>query len=487
MAKRIRLPNNWEPRDYQRKLWSYLESGGKNAVAVWHRRAGKDEVALHWTATAAHERIGTYWHMLPEANQARKAIWEAINPHTGIRRIDEAFPKDIRSNTREQDMMIKFKCGSTWQVVGSDNYDSLVGSPPIGVVKSEWALANPAASAYLQPILDENNGWDLAIYTPRGRNHGLSTYEAALTTNGSFAQVLTANDTDVFSAEKLQTIKEKYIKEHGETFGMAMFRQEFLCSFDAAVLGAVYGEWIEKAEQEGRITEGIYDPELKVNTTHDLGRSDAHAIWFYQMCLNEVRLIDYHEEVGTDPQVIAETMLGRKIIIDDIDKQSFAVTKWHYGSALPLHAHRAEYRYGDNFLPHDGAYKLQTARGRSFAQQLHEFGIKSFIIPATNQETNHSAARKILPHCFFERSRTQKGLNALRSYHFDYKQENRSLTKEPVHDWSSHGSKAFEIIGRTVTNPVQEEEKPKPRFLHEQTANELFFPEESGVKWRDRI
>lgn len=425
--------------------------------------------------------------MLPEANQARKAIWEAINPHSGKRRIDEAFPQELRSTTREQDMMIKFKAGSTWQVVGSDNYDSLVGSPPIGVVKSEWALANPAASAYLQPILEENNGWDLAIYTPRGRNHGLSTYEAAQSTPSSFAELLTANQTDVFTPEKLERIRENYIKEHGETFGTAMYRQEFMCSFDAAVLGAVYAEWIEKAETSGRVVTGLYDPALPVHTTHDLGRSDAHAIWFYQTVLHEIRCIDYHEETGTDPQKIAEVMYGRQIEVDDIDKHTFAVTKWHFGDDLPEHVHRRAYRYGNNHLPHDGAYKLQTARGRSFAQQIDEFGIKSFIIQATNQETNHVAARKILPNVWFERERCKKGLNALRSYHFDYKQELRSLTKEPVHDWSSHGSKAFEIIGRVATNPLQSEPKAPARFLNDMTANELFWPKDQGVRHRERI
>ena len=66
----IILPNQWQPRSYQRRLWNYLEEGGKRAVAVWHRRAGKDEVCLHWTACAAMQRVGNYWHMLPEASQA---------------------------------------------------------------------------------------------------------------------------------------------------------------------------------------------------------------------------------------------------------------------------------------------------------------------------------------------------------------------------------------------------------------------------------
>ena len=62
-------------------------------------------------------------------------------------------------------MFIEFRSGSTWQVVGSDNYNSIVGAPPIGIVFSEWAIANPMAWAYLAPILEENGGWALFIYT----------------------------------------------------------------------------------------------------------------------------------------------------------------------------------------------------------------------------------------------------------------------------------------------------------------------------------
>jgi hypothetical protein len=175
----INIPYNWKPRSYQRKLWNYLASGGKRAVALWHRRAGKDDVCLHWAAVSVMEKPATYWHMLPEAAQARKAIWEAVNPHTGIRRIDEAFPHEIRETTREQEMMIKFKNGATWQVVGSDNYNSLIGSPPYGVIYSEWSVGDPSSWAYLRPILAENGGWAMFIYTARGKNHGYSMYNIA--------------------------------------------------------------------------------------------------------------------------------------------------------------------------------------------------------------------------------------------------------------------------------------------------------------------
>lgn len=175
----IKLPNNWQPRNYQRPAWDYLESGGLHAELTWHRRSGKDEICMHRTACAAFERKANYWHMLPEYGQARKAIWDAVNPHTGIRRIDEAFPQELRKATRNHEMSIEFLNGSTWQLVGSDNYNSLVGSTPAGIVYSEWALSDPQVRAYLRPIIAENKGWQIFITTPRGRNHAYTTLQAA--------------------------------------------------------------------------------------------------------------------------------------------------------------------------------------------------------------------------------------------------------------------------------------------------------------------
>jgi phage terminase large subunit len=98
----IRLPHNgWRPRAYQTKIWHFLEMGA-SARSRSGRRAGKDEVCLHWSAIAAHLRVGVYWHMLPEANHGRKAVWDAVNPHSGQRRINEAFQRELR----ETDMAI---------------------------------------------------------------------------------------------------------------------------------------------------------------------------------------------------------------------------------------------------------------------------------------------------------------------------------------------------------------------------------------------
>src|ERR1035437_4163215 len=139
----IQLPNNWVARPDQVPLWQFLKNGGTRAVEVAHRRWGKDDVALHFTARQHKVRVGNYWHMLPQFNQCRKAIWEAVNPRTGKKRIDEAFPEAIRTTIRNTDMYIEFIGGSSWQLVGSDNFNALVGSPPVGIVFSEYALSDP--------------------------------------------------------------------------------------------------------------------------------------------------------------------------------------------------------------------------------------------------------------------------------------------------------------------------------------------------------
>ena len=57
----IELPAyGWPPRALQQKAWSALEHGCKTVVLAWHRRAGKDEVALHNAAIKAIRANGVY-------------------------------------------------------------------------------------------------------------------------------------------------------------------------------------------------------------------------------------------------------------------------------------------------------------------------------------------------------------------------------------------------------------------------------------------
>jgi phage terminase large subunit len=406
----IQLPNSWKPRDYQMDAWRYLENGGRHCEVVWHRRSGKDELGLHWTAVAAFQRVGTYWYLLPMASQARKAIWNAINPHTGKKRIDEAFPEAIRKRKNDQEMYIEFVNGSTWQVVGSDNFNSLVGSPPIGLVYSEWAVSNPAAKAYLRPILAENGGWQIFNTTPRGKNHAYRTLQGAKNDGNAFAQVLTARDTGVLTEEQLTHLLAEYITDYGETLGTAYFEQEFLCSFETPVMGSVYAK--ELRESVDRIRTVPYDPTKPVHIFWDLGRADKTAIWFTQLAPFEYRVIDYMEGVGKH--------IGEYIV--------------------DLQAKR--YVYGDCWLPHDANNELLAAE-RTVAQQLRAAGFKTRTVPKTSVDTRIEAARLVLPLCYFDERKTEFGLDALRNYRYRVDEETKQFSNEPMHDWASHAADAF--------------------------------------------
>ncbi|MFI0489346.1 MAG: hypothetical protein ACH344_08715 [Yersinia sp. (in: enterobacteria)] len=394
---------------------------------------------------AAWQRPATYWHMLPEAAQARKAIWQAINPHTGKRRIDEVFPHDLRAGTNETEMLIRFKSGSSWQVVGSDNFNSLVGSPPAGVVGSEWALANPLAWAYLRPILAENNGWAVFISTPRGRNNFHKMLTSAQADDTAFSQVLTVDDTHVFTPEALDKEQREFINEYGEDNGRALFRQEYYCSFDAAILGSIYGAWIEKTERSGRIGEMVYDRGLPVYTAWDLGFDDSTSIWFYQIARNEIRLIDFYEANG---QPIS-----------------------HYCDALKS----KPYTYSTHYVPHDAAHKLLAAGGRSIVQQAYELGVQMSVVAATSQQNSIEACRKMLNIAWFDKEKCEQGIEALRHYQFEYDEDKQAFKSKPRHDWSSHAADAMEIIGRVWQNPPDKVADNKPRFLHEATFDEVMW------------
>lgn len=371
---------------------------------------------MHWAAYAAGVRKGNYWHMLPEAGQARKAIWEAVNPHTGRRRVEEAFPDWMVESRRDDDMRIKFTNGSTWQVLGSDNFNSLIGSPPVGLVFSEYALANPSAWDYLRPILAENNGWAVFIFTPRGKNHAWKLYEMARQNKDWFAQRLGVDETKAIGPEIIEAERASGMSED-------MIEQEYYCSFDAAITGAYYGKQLAEAEKEGRIAKVPWQPATLVHTAWDLGIGDSTAIWFCQQIGQEVRLIDFYE--------------------------NFGVGLDHYAKIL----REKPYAYGDHILPHD-AMVADLSTGRSRLQTLASLGISARVLPREPSiEDGFNAVRNLLPSCWFDAEKCARGIEALKQYQCLYDDKRKIYSARPRHDWTSHAADAFRYLARGLPDP----------------------------------
>lgn len=430
--RRVTLPaSGWQPRGYQLPLWEYLEGGGLRAMEVAHRRWGKDDVFLHWSAISAHQKIGNYWHLLPEYEQGRKAIWNAVNPKTGKRRIDEAFPKELRASTNAGDMFIRFKNGSTWQVIGSDNYHSLVGTVPIGVCFSEWAKANPAAWAYLAPILAENGGWAAFITTPQGNNHAKKMLDVARANRRTwFSEVSTVKDTKAIDTSLIEADRELYHAMYGEDAGDALIEQEYYCSFAAAVLGSYYGKAVAKLELAGRIREVPYDLALPVHAVWDLGKGANMAIWLFQVAPDGVRIIAFIQ--GSHDEVIPD-LVGK---LDEFAAERAAESG-------------VRFRWGTDWVPHDARVK-ELGTGKTRVETLIGLGRRPEIVPDHKVDDGIAAARLLLPRCWFDAVLCELGLDALRQYKSEWDDDLKVFKDKPLHDWTSHAADAFRYLAMCV-------------------------------------
>ena len=221
MAK-ITIPHNFTPRDYQIPLYNCIPDGYKRAVAVWHRRAGKDKTMLNITCREAMKTPAAYYYIFPEYNQGRKILWDGRGKD-GMKYMDH-FPPEIRKTTRNQEMQIVLKNGSIFQILGSDKIDSNVGTNPRGVVYSEYSLQKPEGWDYFRPILRENGGWAIFNYTPRGRNHGWDIYNTALKNPKWFCELRHIKHTGVLTEEDMDA-------ERAEGMSESLIMQEYYCDF----------------------------------------------------------------------------------------------------------------------------------------------------------------------------------------------------------------------------------------------------------------
>jgi phage terminase large subunit len=408
MENKIRLPHNFEPRDYQIPLLSALDHGYKRAVAIWHRRAGKDLVMLNYICKSMYERVGTYYYFFPTYRQAKKVIWNGMT-RDGFKFIDY-FPKQLRKRTNDSEMLIEMENGSIFQLIGTDNIDAVMGANPVGCVFSEWSLQNPAAWDYTRPILAENDGWGAFIYTPRGKNHGHTLLETARAYPDTwYSEVLTVEDTKAINPDVLNQEYDEIVRKDGND---SLYRQEYMCDFEVPIQGAYYAAQLLLAEQEGRITGVPYDHNVPVHTAWDLGMDDSMSIWFFQIANQEVHFINYYESSGE----------GINYYIKYLQDKG--------------------YIYGRHFAPHDIAVR-ELGTGKSRLEVARSLGINFEVGKKLSVEDGIQAVRNVLPRCWFDKEKCDRGISALRSYHKEWDEDNQVFKQRPEHDWSSHGSDSF--------------------------------------------
>ncbi len=196
-SKSLKFPVDWSPYPFQLPLWRYLYSGGKKAIAIWHRRAGKDIMGINWITASAIREVGIYWYVYPTYNQAKMSIWDGMT--LSGRPYMSFIPKGIIARSQQYKQRILFKNGSVIQFVGSDRYATIRGSGIKGAVISEYSYHDPRAmSCVIEPMVIRNNGWLLYLYTPSDNpklTHGEELYRKYQDSPEVFCQIKTIEDT----------------------------------------------------------------------------------------------------------------------------------------------------------------------------------------------------------------------------------------------------------------------------------------------------
>jgi hypothetical protein len=437
----IKIPYNFAPRDYQLPLWNTLEgqyTGEREKVGkdeygndkfvflrdekairkflyVWHRRAGKDLMALNWMVREMFFNVGTYWHIFPNYAQGKKAIWQETTAETEQRKLLDYFPEALIKKKREDDMMIEFTNGSIYQIIGADNPDKLRGSGVKGVVISEFAYMSSKVMTTVLPMLNATKGWLLINSTPQGQNHFYDLYQRVKNQRNWFTQILDVEDTKAFTDEELKEMRSEWIAG-GETNDK--FDQEYYCSFTGSIEGAYYTEQIKKAKEEGRIGAYRYDESRgAVHTAWDLGgdkeSNDSTAIWFFQVWGDKIICVDYEEGNGKTT-----------------------------GEWINIIASKGYNSFGSrNIAPWDADHNFLTLASNSgfnFDRPLPKWKVKAGI----------EAVRRAFLNCYFDEERCKLGLKCLSNYRQKY--DDQKQVFKSVHDWSSHGADSFRYMAMGI-------------------------------------
>lgn len=388
---------------------------------------------VNMLSVEALKRVGAYYYLFPKYAQGKKIIWQGRDKDG--RAFLDYIPSALIKDKNETEMRLEFTIGSSLQIIGTDNIDSIVGTNPIGCVFSEYSLQNPRAWDLIRPILRENGGWAWFIYTPRGRNHGYRLFRMAKSNPNWHCLHLTIRDTFKDDARSIPVLTDADIEEErAEGMDEDLIQQEYFCSFDGSVQGSYYARQLALAHQQDRITTVPWITTLPVFTAWDIGVGDSTAIWFLQLAGDEVRFIDYYEAHGHGAE--------------------------HYHKVL----REKPYAYEAHWLPHDAA-KTEWGTGKTIREQLTKMGVQPIrIVPKLSIDDGIQAVRKVFPRFRFDQRACQdteynghSGLDCVAFYHKEWDEERQCYGDKPEHDWSSHGADALRMAAVMIrdTQPAK--------------------------------
>lgn len=400
--------NRFKPRSYQLPFFDAVENKKyKRVLLIWPRRAGKDVAAFNLAIRAALRKPQVIYYIFPTYSQGRKVIFDTLT-NDGDRML-EFIPRELIAGTNNQELKIKLINESIIQIVGSDNYDSLMGTNPKLCIFSEYALQDPRAYQYIRPILTANDGCAIFLSTPRGRNHLWELFQVASNSPDWFCQKLTVADTGHISLHEIE--KERALGELSDD----MIQQEYYTSWDLGVEGSYYAKYIDRMRTKGQIGLVPWENGFPVHSSWDIGVRDATSIIAFQVIGMSLRIIWCYEnsKVGLE----------------------------HYTTVLK----QQPYQWGKHIAPHDIRVK-EFGSGMTRWEKAKELGIQFTIAPQVGVEDGIEAVRSSLGKFWIDDKNCAQLIKALENYRQEYDHKRKVYASHPLHDWSSHFSDAMRYL-----------------------------------------
>ena len=207
-------------------------------------------------------------------------------------------------------------------------------------------------------------------------------------------------------------------------------------AFEAAIKGAYWAKEIQILRQQRRIRNVPHDPALLVHTGWDLGRRDKTCIWFFQYYGNQYRIIDYYENnqkfIGEYVKVLREKAQDPEL----------------------------KYSYGHHYFPHDiEVTDLSSENQLTRLQILESLRMDNIVCVKRESDLRNeegvNAVRAILPRCWFDKVRTDKGLAGLEAYQQKWDDKLGEPSKHPLHNWASDPANAFIMVARGFSDTIE--------------------------------
>lgn len=393
-----------------------------------HRRAGKTVALVNDLiigARACELPRPQLAYVGPTFTQSKRVAWQYLKDYS------EPFWAKPPS---ESELKVTLINQAVLYCLGADNPDSLRGMYLDAAVLDEYALFRPSVfPQIIRPALSDRNGWAVFASTPRGRNlfHKV-VRQAQLNRDEWHSTHLPADTSGIMLPSELASLRRDMDPEE--------FAQEYLCSFDSALKGAIYANEVNAMFTEGRAwnQEGpqenvLYNPDLPTHFVYDLGFTDAMVRIAWQYTRLGVNIVNVEATSGTDIGYHIESL------------HAFADATRAEGSG----------GIGEVWLPHDARAKnLQT--GKSIVEQFLAEGITPRLVPDHHVRDGIMAARKLFPLVTIDLTPlaedmpdipvTSDLMEALKAYRREWDEDHLVFSEKPVHDWASDFCDAFRYL-----------------------------------------